>query len=155
MRLALAAALVLALALPAAGGAVTLADLEDELVCPTCDTPLETSNAPAADRMRAYIRRRIAEGATKEQIKAELVADFGPRVLAEPQKHGFELLAWLLPIGGALAAAGLVGIAAWRWSRTREPAAAGAGGHPSGNGRAPLGAELERRLDDELARFDG
>lgn len=151
MRILLAALIAASLA-----ASPTVSDLEDELVCPTCKTTLDLSNAPVADQMRAYIRRRIQEGATKEQIKAELVADYGPGVLAEPRKEGFDLLAWVLPIGGILLAAGAVGVVAWRWSRARdaeEPVAGPA--DPSANGRVPLGPELERRLDDELAHFDG
>lgn len=132
--------LVLALAAPAPP---TLSDIEDEVVCPTCQVTLDQSNAPIAERMRAFIRERIAAGDSKEEIKAELVRQFGPRVLAVPGKRGFDLLAWLLPIGGALLAAGAVGAVAWRWSRAPR-------GDPG-----PLAPELERRLDEELARFDG
>lgn len=148
MRILLVAVLAASLAAPP-----TLSDLEDELVCPTCKTTLDLSNAPVADQMREYIRRRIQEGASKEQIKAELVADYGPRVLAEPRKEGFDLLAWVLPIGGIVLAAGAVGALAWRWSRGREPEERPS--EPSANGRAPLAPELERRVDEELARFDG
>lgn len=151
MRILLAALLATALAAPP-----TLSDLEDELVCPTCKTTLDLSNAPVADQMREYIRRRIQEGATKEQIKAELVADYGPRVLAEPRKAGFDLLAWVLPIGGIILAAGAVGVVAWRWSRGREAGEPDdESADPASNGRVALGPELERRVDDELAKFDG
>jgi cytochrome c-type biogenesis protein CcmH len=119
------------------------ADLEAELVCPTCKTTLDQSDAPVARRMKQIIRERIADGATEQQIKDELVADFGRGVLAEPPKRGFDLLAWLLPLGGLAVGAAAVGLAAWRWSRVREPAA-----------EEPLDPELERRLDDELARFE-
>jgi len=132
--------LVLALAVAAPP---TLSDIEDEVVCPTCQVTLDQSNAPIAERMRAFIRQRIAAGDSKEEIKAELVRQFGSRVLAVPEKRGFDLLAWLLPIGGALLAAGAVGALAWRWSRTPR-------GDPE-----PLEPELERLLDEELARFDG
>ena len=148
MRL-VAVAAALALAAPA-GACPTVSDLEDEVVCPTCKVTLEQSDAPVADRMRAYLRTRVAACASKDQIKQELVAQFGPRVLAVPEKRGFDLLAWLLPIGGVVLAAGVVGAAAWRWSR--KPAAAA--GAPA-NGRAGLAPELERRVDEELARFDG
>lgn len=137
----LLAALVLALAVAAPP---TLSDLEDEVVCPTCKVTLDQSDAPVADRMRAYIRERIAAGDSKEEIKAKLVAQFGSRVLAVPPRRGFDLLAWLLPIGGAVLAAGAVAAVAWRWSRAPRPAEATA-----------LSPELERRLDEELARFDG
>ena len=129
----------------------TLSDIEDEVVCPTCKVTLDQSDAPVADRMRAYIRDRIAAGDSKEEIKAQLVAQFGPRVLAVPQRRGFDLLAWVLPIGAAVLAAGAVGVIAWRWSRAPRTDDVPA----DSDGRGTLGPELERRLDEELARFDG
>jgi cytochrome c-type biogenesis protein CcmH len=135
----------------------TLAELEPELVCPTCETTLDMSDAPVADRMRAFIRGRIAAGDTKSQIKAQLVADFGEGVLASPPRRGFDLLAWVLPLAGLLAAGSVVGVVAWRWSRAQPSAEepAGVGANASMNGRGSLDPELERRLEEELARFDG
>ena len=147
MRLVAALALVCVACAVAstAGAAPSPADLEAELVCPTCKTTLDQSDAPIARRMKQIIRARLAEGASEQQIKDELVAQFGSGVLAEPPKSGFDLLAWLLPL--ALLGAGAVGVGAiaWGWSRKR--------GEPE-----PVGTvdpELERRLDAELERFDG
>lgn len=131
--------------------APTLAELEREVMCPTCKTTLELSDAPVADRMRAFIRERIAAGDTKSEIKDALVAQFGEAVLAAPPREGFNLLAWILPLAGAALAAGALAVALRRWSRTRAETAPV---EPSANGRPPLDPELERRLDDELARFD-
>ena len=80
----------------------------------------------------------------RAQIKAELVEQFGPAVLAEPPKKGFDLLAWLVPLGILAAGAVGVGAIAWGWRRRRadEPPP------------APLDPALERRLDAELERFD-
>jgi cytochrome c-type biogenesis protein CcmH len=95
--------------------------------------------------MKAYIRERIAAGASADQIKRELVDEFGPAVLAEPPKHGFDLLAWVLPLAAVALGAVAVGAGAWVWSRRRpedevdEPA---------------LDPDLERRVDEELARYD-
>jgi cytochrome c-type biogenesis protein CcmH len=157
MRRALLAVALVALALAGAAGASeqkpTLAELERELICPTCQTTLELSNAPVAERMRAFIRARIAAGDTKSEIKAALVEQFGESVLAAPPKKGFNLLAWVLPLAGAALALGLLAVALVRWSRTRpevdEPPPASANGGP------PLDPELERRVDEELARYDG
>ena len=142
----------LAVAAPAAASeqSPTLPELERELICPTCHETLAASTSPIADRMRVFIRARIAAGDTKSEIKDKLVDQFGESVLAAPPKSGFNLLAWLLPLVGIVLAAGVVGFLAYRWSRSRkaeEPA-------PSANGRFSLDPELERRLDEELARYD-
>jgi cytochrome c-type biogenesis protein CcmH len=151
MRLpALAAALAIALviATPAAASErhPAQAELESELICPTCHETLDESDSAIARQMKQFIRGRIAAGDTKSEITAKLVGLFGRRVLAEPPKKGFDLLAWVLPIGGILLGAGALGVGAWRWSRGRDPA--------TGPAEPALDPELERRLDDELARFD-
>ncbi len=148
MRVVLVALAALVLAAPAAtsGRRPTQGELERELVCPTCHTTLDESDAPIAREMKAYVRERIAAGDTKSEIKAQLVAQFGRRVLAEPPKKGFDLLAWVLPIGGILLGAAALALGAWRWSRSHEPAPAAAA--------SDLDPELERRVDEELARFD-
>ena len=153
-RLLLVALLTgLALAAPAAANEQrpTLPELERELICPTCHESLAASSSPIADRMRAFIRARIAAGDTKSEIKAKLVDQFGESVLAAPPKSGFNLLAWVLPLAGIVLAAGIVGVLAYRWSRSRKAEAAA---DPSANGHLRLDPELERRVDEELARFD-
>ena len=139
----IAAALLLAAAPAYAGSPPNPADLEAEIVCPTCKTTLDQSSSPIAARMKAFIRERIAAGDTSSEIKAQLVDQFGPAVLAEPPKRGFDLLAWALPIGALALGAVAVGALAWSWSRRRadEPEAA-------------LDPDLERRVDAELDRFE-
>ena len=147
-RLSLLAALCALLA-PATGSAADsprAADLEAELVCPVCETTLDQSNAPIAEKMKAYIRARIAAGDSEQQIKDALVAEFGPTVLARPPAGGFGLLAWLLPLVALLGGAIAVGVLLRSWTRHRASAEADA---------VPLDPELERLVDDELARFDG
>ena len=95
----------------------TQAELEGELVCPTCNTTLDQSNAPIALRMKQFVRTRIAAGDTKSEIKDQLVAQFGKGVLAAPEQRGFDLIAWVLPIAGLLAGAAVLTVLAWRWTR--------------------------------------
>jgi cytochrome c-type biogenesis protein CcmH len=149
-RALLVGAAALALAGPAAAACPSPGALEGQLICPTCKTTLDQSDAPIARRMKAHIRRRTAECASEQQIKDELVRDFGPAVLAAPPREGFHWLAWLLPLAGLGVAAAAISFLVWRWSRTRPEEAAA-----NSNGRLPLDPELERRLDRELARFDG
>ena len=152
----LAVVLAVVLSLGAAGTASaseqhpTLAELENEVICPTCHTLLALSSSAIAERMRSFIARRIAAGDTKGEIKAKLVDEFGEGVLAAPPKKGFNLLVWLLPFGGALVAAVVVGLLARRWVTTRAAADLDERAGVS----APLDPELERRLDEELARFE-
>jgi cytochrome c-type biogenesis protein CcmH len=113
--LVVAAALLLAAAPPQPK--TTLPDVEDEVMCPICGTALNLSGAPQADRERAFIRRQIAAGKTKDEIKDELVAQYGTQVLAEPPKSGFDLTAWLVPGAAILLAAVAIAIGLWRWGR--------------------------------------
>jgi cytochrome c-type biogenesis protein CcmH len=145
------AVVALVLAFAPAGAAVaappraSLPDIEDEVMCLECGTPLSLSNAPVADRERAFIRREIARGRTKEQIKDALVDRFGPAVLAEPEDEGFGLTAYVVPVLVALLA--LLGVlaAARRWRRRPARAAAAP--------RRPDPAD-EQRLERELAAYD-
>lgn len=143
------AALALVLGALAAGVASAAppnaSDLEAELVCPVCETTLDQSNAPVAERMKTFIRVRIAAGDSEQEIKDALVAEFGPGVIAEPPGGGFGLLAWLLPLGTVAGAAVVVAILVRRW--TRRPPAEGDDDR--------LDPRLERLVDEELARFDG
>jgi cytochrome c-type biogenesis protein CcmH len=120
--LALASVLALAIVPPAFASEQhpTQAELEGELVCPTCHTTLDQSNAAVALRMKQFVRTRIAAGDTKSEIKDQLVAQFGKGVLAAPEQSGFDLLAWVLPIAGLLAGAGVLTVLAWRWTRRPE-----------------------------------
>ena len=143
--LALAAVLGAVLAGAASAAPPNAADLEAELVCPVCKTTLDQSNAPVAERMKTFIRVRIAAGDSEQEIKDALVAEFGTEVLAEPPGGGFGLLAWLLPLGALVGGAIAVGLLIRTWSRREarpEPV-------------PELGPELDRLVDDELARFDG
>jgi cytochrome c-type biogenesis protein CcmH len=126
------------------GNRPTLADLEGEVMCPVCNTTLDQSSSPEARRIEALISARIAAGDSKSEIKDVLVAEYGPSILAAPPKKGFNLLAWLLPFVALFGGGLVLGLLAWRWSHTREP------GPPP----AQLSPALERRVDEELARYD-
>jgi cytochrome c-type biogenesis protein CcmH len=143
---------VLALAAPALASEQhpTQSELEAMLVCPTCHTTLDESDSPVARQMKAYVRTRIAEGATRSQIVDELVAQLGEGVKGVPDKHGFDLLAWLLPLLGIAAGAVALAAAAWYWSRNRSD---DGGLVPAATG-PPLDPELERGVDEGRARVD-
>ncbi len=137
-------------ALAAGPPKTNLPDVEDEVMCPVCGTALNLSASPQADRERAFIRREIAAGRTKDQIKAELVAQYGSEVLAEPPKSGFDLTAWIVPGAAILLAAIAIAIGLRRWRRAGD----GAASPPSSGEEPPLDPSDAERLDADLARYD-
>ena len=154
---ATAAAAILALALPAAAASAacpktTLGDIEDEVMCPVCGTPLGlATEAPQAQRERAYIEELIADCRSKQEIKTALVAQFGDGVLALPGDEGGEdeladVLVYAIPALALLAAAGGLAFALVHWRRRREAT-------PGSDAQAP-GAASNSRLDADLGRYD-
>jgi cytochrome c-type biogenesis protein CcmH/NrfF len=151
-RLLAVAAAVLSLAAPALASEQhpTQDEIESELVCPQCHTPLDESDSPIAQQMKAYIRRHIAMGWTKSRIEDSLAAQpgLGRAIFGVPRKHGFDLLAWVLPLGGIAVGGVALGAGAWVWSRNRSSS-------EGLDAQAPvLDPALERRVDEELARFE-
>jgi cytochrome c-type biogenesis protein CcmH len=120
------------------------ADLEGEIMCPVCSTTLDQSDSPIARNMKADIARRIAAGESKQEIKDALVAEFGPGVLASTGGGGLGVLAWLVPLVALVAGAIVLAVLVRGWSRRRSSSA----------DATSIDPELDRRLDEELARFD-
>jgi cytochrome c-type biogenesis protein CcmH len=153
-RFAILAALTAALALPTAATAAacpktTLGDVEDEVMCSICKTPLNVAEeAPQAQQERAYIARLIARCRSKDDIKRALVAQFGPAVLALPGDAGDDggledKLVYVVPGLGLLLAAAAIAFTANRWRRTKKarPTAAAA-------------AADSTRVDLDMERYD-
>jgi cytochrome c-type biogenesis protein CcmH len=140
-------AVALVLALPTTALAVaprtTLHDVEDEVMCNVCGTPLNVSDSPQADRERAFIETLIARGYTKQQVKDAMVRQFGPGILDVPSGHGFDLAAYLVPGLAILFAGSVIAVAVRRWRRTRPASLATAAG-PSSKDSALLRDDLER-----------
>jgi len=149
LRAAVVVVAALVLAGPAAAACAhpraSLPGLEGQVMCLTCHTTLDQSDAPFAQRVKHLIQVDIAQCMSEGQIKSQLVGMFGPAILAEPTHKGFDLLAWWLPLGGIAAGALVLALGVWRWSRSRGP---------DDTAAAPLDAESERRLDELLAKMD-
>ena len=134
-RVAVKIALVaLALVLPtssvtasAASRAWSTADLESQLMCPTCHVPLDQSDSAEAQDIRTFVQQRHDAGWSEQRTRQALIDRFGTRILAAPPFQGFDMLAWLIPgvilLGGGASALGL----AWTWARRRNPTSVGEG----------------------------
>ena len=143
-------ALLLALLASAAAPALakeSLVDIEDEVMCTTCNVALNIAESPQADRQRAFIRGLIARGLDKDQVKAALVAEYGEDVLALPESDGFGLTAYAIPFGLLAALAGGLALLLPSWRR-RSPQGIGA------TATEPLSDDEARRLDEDLHRYD-
>lgn len=151
-RLALGALVALLALSPLASEATpqtSLAEVEGEVMCPVCGTLLELAEAPQALRQKEFIKRLVAAGESKEEIKAALVAEYGQEVLALPEDEGFTLSAYVVPIVAFIIAAIALGFGVWRWRRAGGSAGPG---QPTA-ARGPSG-EDNRRLDEDLGRYD-
>jgi cytochrome c-type biogenesis protein CcmH len=79
-----------------------------------------------AEEMRTAIATEAASGKTGDAIIAGYVAKYGQKILISPEASGFNLVAWVAPGVGILAAALVISLVILRWRRT-PPAAAPAG----------------------------
>ena len=148
MRAFLALLLVLVAAAPAGAQSADFNEVEAELMCDTCNVPLNIAESTRADQQRAQIRRLIAEGRTKEEILDIFVAEYGPNVLADPQKAGGSPAVWAVPLAVLLAAVLGLLIVIPRWRRQRREASEPA---PSAE---RLSDEDDERLRRDLALYD-
>ena len=146
MRLLLAVLIALTVVSPAFGKAANFADVEDEVMCVSCNVALNVAESPQADQERKYIRELIAKGYDKQQVKDALVDVYGDNVLALPKSEGVNWAAYLVPIALVATLAVALGFGLRRWRR-REPGVAE---------QAPpeLSADDSARLDADLALYD-
>jgi cytochrome c-type biogenesis protein CcmH len=147
----LAAVLLLAGAIaasaPGAAPRASLPDIEDEVMCPTCGTPLGLAFSPQAERERQFIRDQIAQGKSKDEIKDALVAEYGSNVLALPDDKGFDLTAYLVPAAAFLFACAAIAVGLVRWRRRGGP------DEPVTDSVA-LSPSDASRLERDLSRYD-
>jgi cytochrome c-type biogenesis protein CcmH len=74
--------------------------------------PCDTAKAELKE-----IARRVARGDSDDLILQSFVQEYGPTVLIEPPKSGFNWLAWIMPVAFPLVALLLVWQVVGRWRR--------------------------------------
>jgi cytochrome c-type biogenesis protein CcmH len=145
----LLAVLAVELAAPAAALACngwTESSMEPQLMCVTCHVPIDQSTSLFADHVRSFLHEKCAAGWTSTRVKDTLVRQFGQEILSAPPKHGFDLLAWVVPGAVLLGGAGVAGLLALRWSRSRRG--------PPPPPECPLDPAVAARIDADLASFE-
>ena len=94
-----------------------------QLYCPVCpNTPLDVCETKACQDWRSQIREQLYDGWSEEQIITYFTDQYGERVLAEPQRKGFNSLLWILPVVAVLLGLVVVGQALRSWTAARKAA---------------------------------
>jgi cytochrome c-type biogenesis protein CcmH len=149
----LAAAVALSASASHAAGAhaprTSLPVIARQVMCVTCKIPLDVAQSPQANLERVYIQGLINHGEGEAEIKRALVAQYGPTVLGLPSTHGFDLVAYLVPLAVVLALIATLIVLLPRWRRHARAQAAA-----TSTPGAPLSSDETARLDSDLARFD-
>src|SRR5271155_2794459 len=113
-----------------------------------CNHPGGTFSGPCetARGMQKDLDAHVTKGESDDQILQAMVEQYGPTVLVEPPKKGFDLLAWIMPIAVPLIALVLVWsvVRRWRHKATLVPA-----------GGPPVNAEFLARAQSESGREPG
>ena len=96
------------------------------LMCPVCPAQtIDQTEVTLAQQMRAQVRELLAGGASRAETLDWFRERYGPGIVAEPPRSGFNLIAWLAP--GAVVIIGLAGgVLAMR--AMRRPAGDGVSG---------------------------
>lgn len=77
--------------------------IDKSLICPICPSEsIDQSQVELAKQMRVMVREKLRQGESRDQILQFFVDRYGPAVLAEPPKSGFNMLIWLMPPTGFL-----------------------------------------------------
>ena len=138
---------LLVIAVPmTASAATTYTDVEDEVMCVSCNVPLNVAESPQAEAQKAEIRRLVDQGLSKQEVKDALVDQYGARVLSLPKDDGFGIVVYIVPIVVVLLLLALIAVLLPRWKRHGAEA-----DEPS----APrLSAADSRRLEADLRDYD-
>jgi cytochrome c-type biogenesis protein CcmH/NrfF len=114
--------------------AKVVAEVERQVMCPSCDTTLNNSHSPSAERMRVYIQVQAAKGRAADTIIEDLVDQYGgdESIRAVPQVRGVGVLAWVVPLVFMLVVAAFALRLLRRWA-TSAPSAVDESEWPHGD----------------------
>lgn len=94
-----------------------------QLRCPVCQgLSIQDSPSDLAQQMRSLVRDQLAAGKTPDEVKSYFISKYGEWILLAPAPHGFNLVAYLVPlivvVGGGLG----IFVAVKRWTAPHEGA---------------------------------
>ena len=112
-----------------------------------CSHPGGSFSGPCetARGMQRDLDDRVAKNQTDDEIMAAYVTQYGPTILIEPPKKGFDLLAWVMPVLLPVLALILVWFVVRNWRKKAQFAPAGG---------PPINAEFLARARNEAGKGD-
>ena len=93
-------------------------EVASSLRCPTCTglSVLE-SDARFSQQIKELVMEQVQAGKSREQILQYFTERYGPWILRSPPAKGFNILAWLMPIGILLLGPPVIWFFVWRRRR--------------------------------------
>lgn len=123
-------------------------EIYDLIMCPLCaGQTIAQSNNETSAQMRDLVLKKLRQGETQEEILQYFESRYGERIMAKPNKKGFNLILWVLPFVLVLLAAISIYFLIRRWS-SRDQAI------PVDHFDEDQPSEYQERLEKELKQFD-
>ena len=99
----------------AADNSIDFREVAKELRCPTCTglSVLE-SDASFSLQIKGQVHEQMKMGKSKDEILKYFVERYGPWILREPPKQGFNLFAWIVPIALLCLGPVMIWLLIWR-----------------------------------------
>ncbi|MFT6077204.1 MAG: cytochrome c-type biogenesis protein CcmH/NrfF [Myxococcota bacterium] len=70
-----------------------------QIICPVCaGQTIESSDTKVSSDLRKLVREKIVQGKNNQEIKDEMVQEYGAEILNSPPLNGQNFLLWFLPI---------------------------------------------------------
>jgi cytochrome c-type biogenesis protein CcmH len=131
-----------------------------EIWCPLCSgVRLDACELKACEQMKDVIAIKLAEGEDTASIKAYFVEQYGPQVMGEPPRQGFNWLAWILPAVAVVLGAFFFWRTTQRMVKTDAVVASTpvkpSAGQATANAKPNVGEDDEymQKLEEELAKY--
>ena len=123
-------------------------EIFDLIMCPLCagQTIAQSSNETSR-QMRDLVLKRLRRGQTKEEILQYFESRYGERIIAKPNKKGFNLILWFFPLVLVALAAIVVYFLIRRWSTMVQAT-------PVTHFDEDQLSKYKERLEIELKQFD-
>jgi cytochrome c-type biogenesis protein CcmH len=123
-------------------------EIYDLIMCPLCagQTIAQSSNETSS-QMRELVLKKLRQGESKEEILQYFESRYGERILAMPNKKGFNLILWILPFILVALAAIVIYFLIRRWSSRISLKSAARFDENQLD-------EYQERLEKELKHFD-